>query len=129
MKEIVIHGFTRGKYRGKFPNLNDYVKANRSGYRAGASMIESSENKIIDQLYAQLKKPLRFPIRINYLFIEPDMRRDKDNIAGFFHKVFQDSLVKAGFLPDDSWKFIDNWYDDFAVDTQDPRIEVRIMER
>ena len=127
MKQVIIQGFTRGKYKGKFPNINDYVKANRSGYHAGSAMIESCEDKIIPQLMSQLNKPLKWPIRINYLFCEPDTRRDKDNIAGFFHKVFQDSLVKSGLLPDDSWKYIDSWYDEFSVDKENPRIEVRIM--
>lgn len=129
MKEIYIKGFSKGKYQGKFPNLNDYVKACRSGYRAGATMIESIEDKIIKQLLTQLDKPLRYPIRLNYLFIEPTNRRDKDNICALFVKCFQDSLVRAGFLPDDSWKYIDNWYCDFAVDKDNPHIEVRIMER
>ena len=67
-------------------------------------------------------------IFIHYTFYEPNTRRDKDNIAGYFHKVFQDALVQAGCIENDGWKNIKGWTDDFEVDKKFPRIEVVIEE-
>lgn len=67
-------------------------------------------------------------IFIEYNFFEPDTRRDKDNISGYFHKVFQDALVQAGCIPDDGWKVIRGFTDYFEVDRGNPRIEIVIEE-
>jgi Holliday junction resolvase RusA-like endonuclease len=67
-------------------------------------------------------------IFIEYVFYEPNTRRDKDNISGYFHKIFQDAMVQAGLLENDGWKQIDGWSDYFKIDQRDPRIEVYIEE-
>lgn len=67
------------------------------------------------------------PVVIHYTWIEPNRRRDKDNIA-FAKKFIQDSLVHAGVLQNDGWKHIEHFTDDFAVDPKNPRVEVVIEE-
>lgn len=67
-------------------------------------------------------------IFIEYNFFEPNTRRDKDNISGYFHKVFQDALVQAGCIPDDGWKYIRGMADYFDVDKNNPRVEIWIEE-
>lgn len=110
----------------KFPGLNDYVKDCRGNWTIGNRTIRTAENEIIQSLHD--RKPLRYPITLAYYFFEPDRRRDKDNISGFFHKVFQDSLVKAKLLPNDGWNEIINFSDYFDTDKNDPRIEIFIFE-
>lgn len=61
---------------------------------------------------------------IEYNFFEPNTKRDKDNISGYFHKVFQDALVQAGIIENDGWKCIRGFTDYFEVDRGSPRIEV-----
>lgn len=61
---------------------------------------------------------------IEYNFFEPNTKRDKDNISGYFHKVFQDALVQAGIIKNDGWKCIRGFTDYFEVDRGNPRIEV-----
>lgn len=90
-------------------------------------MIADAEKKIVSALEGE--KPLKTPIKLDYLFCEENRRRDHDNVAGFFHKVFQDSLVKAGLLEDDGWDEISGWRDDFTIDKNHPRVEVMIFER
>ena len=89
-------------------------------------MIHDSEKKIISALKGQ--KPLKPPIRISYLFVEQNKRRDHDNVSGYWHKVWQDSLVKAGLLENDGWNEIVGYRDDFTVDKNNPRIEIVIYE-
>ena len=67
-------------------------------------------------------------IFIEYNFFEPNSRRDKDNISGYFHKVFQDALVQAGCIENDGWRTIKGMADYFEVDKRSPRIEVIIQE-
>ena len=37
-------------------------------------------------------------MRLTYLFVEPNRKRDKDNVAGFAHKVVQDGMVMDSSL-------------------------------
>lgn len=67
------------------------------------------------------------PVKIKYLWIEKDRRRDKDNIA-FAKKFIQDALVKEKVLENDGWAQIESWTDDFAIDSQKPRVEIEIQE-
>lgn len=110
---------------GRFPGINEYVEECRRNKYGGNGMIRKSENVIMKHLKGT---PLVWPIIIKYTFVEPNRRRDKDNVAGFFHKAFQDSLVKTKLLPDDSWAYIDSWVDSFDVDKNNPRIEIKIIE-
>ena len=113
---------------GRFPSLNEYINACRSRPQAGAKMKVDSELRISEVLKSHLTRPLTFPIELDYEFFEPSKRRDKDNIASFFHKVFMDSLVTSGLLPDDGWDYVDGWKDYFGIDKEDPRVEVTIYE-
>ena len=68
------------------------------------------------------------PVFMKYLWVEPNRRRDLDNISSFGRKVIQDSLVDAGVLKDDGWKYVVGFSDSFEVDADNPRIEVLIRE-
>lgn len=120
MKTITIEG--------RFPSLNEYVSACRRNAYAGAEMVKKSEKDLIRQLKRQRIWPFKAPVRISYTYYEINRRRDLDNISGYFHKIFQDSLVKAGLLPDDGWQEITGYSDSFKVDKNRPRIEIEITE-
>ena len=121
LKRIVIPG--------RFPGLNDFIDANRRGrgtWNAGNSMKQRDQNTIRQYI----PKGMRFKgkIFIEYNFFEPNAKRDKDNISGYFHKIFQDALVQAGCIENDGWKTIKGMTDYFEVDKANPRIEVFIQE-
>lgn len=111
---------------GLLPGLNEYVDAERGakGKYKAAAMKKQAENVIGYMIKTQLRG-VRFtrPVVIHYTWIEPNRRRDKDNIA-FAKKFIQDSLVHAGVLQNDGWKHIEHFTDDFAVDPKNPRVEV-----
>lgn len=115
---------------GLLPGLNEYVDAERSvkGKYKAAAMKKQAENVIGYMIKTQLRG-VHFdrPVVIHYLWIEPNRRRDKDNIA-FAKKFIQDSLVRMGVLDNDGWQNIEHFTDDFDVDPKDPRIEVTIEE-
>ena len=122
------------KYRltipGTLPGLNEYIDAERAhkGTYKAAAMQQQAQNVIGFMIKTQLRG-VHFdrPVVIRYLWIEPNRRRDKDNIA-FAKKFIQDSLVVAGVLKNDGWSEIEHFTDDFAVDAKNPRVEVTIEE-
>lgn len=114
---------------GRFPGLNEFIGANRrrQGNWSGGNAMKQRDQAIIRHYIPhgmKLKK-----IFIEYNYYEPNAKRDKDNIAGYFHKVFQDALVQAGCIENDGWKNIKGWSDYFEVDKGNPRIEVVIKEK
>ena len=119
MEVLVIHG--------RLPGLNEYTKACRSNAHVGAKMKKNAEEAVIAVINEQLKhvKILR-PVEMDFLWIEKDRRRDPDNVSSFGRKVILDALVKAGVLPDDSFRYVKGFNDSFLVDSVYPRIEVKI---
>lgn len=120
MQKIVIPG--------KFPGMNDFIDANRRmhGKWSGGNAMKQNDQHII---MAYIPRGIRFKrIHIEYKFFEPNRKRDKDNISGYFHKVFQDALVQKGVIKGDGWDTIEGWSDAFDVDRKNPRIEVIILE-
>ena len=115
---------------GLLPGLNEYVDAERGakGKYKAAAMKKQAENVIGYMIKTQLRG-VRFtrPVVIHYTWIEPNRRRDKDNIA-FAKKFIQDALVETGVLRNDGWSEIEGFTDDFGLDAKNPRVEVTIEE-
>ena len=113
---------------GRFPGLNKFIDANRRkhGNFSMGNHIKQRDQKIICQFLPSVRFKKR--IFIEYNFFEPNTRRDKDNISGYFHKVFQDALVQKGCIENDGWRNIRGMADYFEVDKANPRIEVVIEE-
>ena len=111
---------------GRFPSLNDYVAAERANRRFGASMKRKETKRVADE--AMELPHLTNPVVVSFRWIEPNMRRDVDNIA-FAHKFILDGLVMAGVLEGDSRKYVIGLQDEFPdPDPDNPRVEVTIME-
>lgn len=117
---------------GRFAGMNEFISANRTGkgnWNKANTMKQKDQGTLIASLRPVLRqRQIQYPIYIRYHFYEASVRRDKDNISGYFHKIFQDALVVGGWLPDDSWNYIDGFSDAFSVDKNHPHIEVEIVE-
>ena len=118
---LIIHG--------RLDNLNDYTKACRTNPYKGSQMKKQNETKVLQEIYSQFGR-LRItqPVRMKYIWYEPNTRRDLDNISSFGRKVIQDALVASKVLSNDGWNNIKGFSDEFYVDTKNPRIEVLIEE-
>ena len=114
---------------GKYPSLNEYIEKCRKFPKAGNNMKQKYQKMIVYDILEQSDRlRLNQPIWIDYTFYEANKRRDKDNVAGFFHKVFQDALVTAKVIPNDNWLYVEGFSDHFRIDSKNPRIEVKIEE-
>lgn len=118
---------------GKFESLNTYLSKSKETYKtksgkvwnAGNAMKKADQKRILQYLPdIAIKKP----IIIYYEYYEPNMRRDHDNVSGYFHKIFQDALVKKGIIPDDGWRWVKGYSDRFYCNRKDPHIVVNIEE-
>ena len=114
---------------GTLPNLKDYIAAERTNRHKGAKMKAGSENIVVVAIRRCMRGVrIEKPVFMEYTWIEPSRRRDKDNISSFGRKVIQDALVIAGVLKDDGWNHVVGFSDKFEVDRENPRIEVLIKE-
>lgn len=115
---------------GTLPGLNEYsdIERRASGAQAAARLKRDTQELIGWYIRAQLRG-LRIErrARLEYLWVEPNRRRDMDNIA-FAHKFVQDALVEQGVLGGDGWRYISGFVDTFDVDRQRPRVEIKIIE-
>jgi len=107
----------------------DCIKAERGNKYQAASMKRKAEG-IIEICAKEQLKGISFDrsVSMTYLWVEPNRKRDKDNIA-FAKKFIQDALVSAGVLQGDGWKHIEGFTDFFEVDSESPRIEIFIEGR
>ncbi len=114
---------------GTLNNLNDYISAERTNRHKGAKM-KASNGDIVTVAISRCMKGVKIekPVFMEYLWVEPNRRRDLDNISSFGRKVIQDALVDTGVLKDDGWKYVVGFSDKFDVDKKNPRIEVLIRE-
>lgn len=120
MQKLIING--------KLPNLNEYTLACRTNRYMGAKLKQQAEQVILIAIKQQKLQPVKQPVQLAYTWIEPNKRRDKDNIA-FAQKFVQDALVKAGILKNDSWNYIIGFSHNFKIDKDKARIEVTITEQ
>lgn len=111
---------------GTLPGLNDYIRACRGNRYVGARMKDACEERVAWAIRSHGIQPFTSKAQVGFLWIEPNMRRDKDNIA-FGKKFILDALVTAGVLPlKDGWKGVEGFSDSFGIDRHNPRIEVTI---
>ena len=110
---------------GRFPSLNEYVCAERRNRYAGASIKRKETERV--KRAARTLPHVDAPVRVAFLWVEPNKRRDVDNVA-FAKKFILDGLVAAGVLDDDDPAHVRGFSDTFDYDKDAPRVEVTIYE-
>ena len=115
--------------KGTMPSLNEYL--NEIGRKPQIGNKMKREYKMIASNYIRVglrRWKATKPVVIHYVFYEPNMKRDHDNVFSFASKSIQDALQECGVLENDGWKQILNFTHDFYLDRVNPRIEVYIEE-
>lgn len=112
---------------GRLDGLNEYTRANRANRYKGADMKRANQEKVNWCIKASGIEPFKSTVRISVTWIEPNMKRDPDNVR-FGIKFILDALVEMGIIPDDTQKYVRGISDKFLVNRQDPRIIVEIEE-
>lgn len=105
-------------------NLNQYRNAHyftlNNAKREYKSAIEAQIASVV----------LKSPVMVTYTYFPKTKRRtDLGNVLSIHQKFFEDSLVELGCLTDDDYKtIIQTTYAFGAVDPDNPRVEIKIVE-
>lgn len=112
---------------GRFPGMNEIIAAGNAHRMVGAKM-KKDWTKLASDCIMVFKVPVFIPpLKVKFLWIEPDMRRDLDNICAGA-KFIMDAMVEMGRIPKDSQRYVKHLYHDFAVDKVNPRVQIEIIE-
>ncbi len=112
---------------GRFIGLNDYVGACRRNRYIGAKLKREQQDIALRAIEAADLLKVRRKVDISFTWVEPNSRRDHDNVA-FAKKFILDALVEAGVLENDNPHVVGNFADYFLVNRSDPRVEVRMED-
>ena len=111
---------------GKLPSLNEYTRSCRTHPYAGAKAKRETQERVLWAIKAAKLVPMKPPVQVGFEWVEPDMRRDKDNISSA-KKYILDALVVSGVIGNDNWRWIaGNLPDTYKVNKQEPRVIVTI---
>lgn len=109
------------KYEGRLTSLNEYIKANRGskGKYFGNQTKKFWTDDIAEKLVKRMneREAVKFdkPVWVEFHWIEPNAKRDPDNII-FAKKFVLDGMVKAGLLAGDGQKHVAGFTDTWEVD-------------
>lgn len=112
---------------GRLPGANEYTEACRKSARGGGRMKRHYQELVEWAIIVSKLKPAKGKVDIHVTWIEPNMKRDKDNIH-FGTKFILDALVSRQIITNDGWKNIGDLSYSYLVDKQNPRIIVEIKE-
>jgi Holliday junction resolvase RusA-like endonuclease len=107
--------------------MNEIVAEAKKGkgkYQPYAQMKEKYTNMVA---WVAARMPKFNKIDVAITWVEPNMRRDPDNITAA-QKFILDGLVRAGIIKDDSQKYVNSIIHRFKVDKRNPRVEVVLEE-
>lgn len=94
----------------RLPSLNQYINECRKNRYAGANMKRTVEKDI--GWYINLLPKYKKPIKIHFIWIEENKKRDLDNVCSA-KKFILDSMVKAGKLKNDNRNYVTGFIDTF----------------
>lgn len=109
------------------PGLNEYVEESYQSRWNGNRMKKKWTNVVKEAAKSQHEPAHETQVDVFVLWVEPNRKRDKDNIR-FAMKFILDGLVKAKVIPNDTWRWIGRLSDDFAVDRENPRVEIYLTD-
>lgn len=93
---------------GRLPGLNELL-AGKSTQKQGWNAYNDVKQRWFGQIklrcLEQHVQPVG-PAYFSFLFVEPDRRRDPDNVSGGGIKLIFDSLVGAEVMKGDSWAHV-----------------------
>ncbi len=95
----------------KLPSCNTYINECRRNRYAAAKFKADLERDI--SVYLAKLPHFEKPIKIHFLWIEENKRRDLDGIS-FGKKFILDAMVKVGVLTDDNRRYVTAFTDTFA---------------
>lgn len=110
---------------GELPTLNEYIAVERGNKYAAAKM--KKEYTQLVAFFVRWCDPMVCPVKVMCHWHCKNKRKDPDGIT-LGLKFILDGLVLAGVLPNDTWAWIRGIEHKFAVDKNNPRVDVELRE-
>lgn len=112
---------------GKLAGLNEIIDAAKK-HRFKFEQLKNDARTLIRADIRRAKiKAVAKPCQLVFTWIEPDKRRDLDNIAAA-KKFIIDALRDEKILPNDGWVWVRGFSDGFTVCKEKPGVIVSIVE-
>lgn len=121
---------------GPLPGLNDllgWAKSRGDTHgRKGKRWNSYAEQKRVweEAIFVVIRNekisPYPGAIFVNYLWQEPNRKRDPSNIAAA-KKLVEDALVRAGILRGDGWRDVAGFTDRFVINRKQPGVRVELV--
>ena len=115
---------------GPLPGQNELVAAAKGfgGRGYGYSKIKRQWKDAVCLLARAAHLPRYERAHVAFEWVEPNRRRDPDNVSGGGRKLILDGLVAAGVLPGDGWANVAGFAEAWRVDAQRPGVIVTISD-
>lgn len=114
--------------RTRFPSLNEMIAQAKNHWSAYAKQKRRHTDRVALEARAARLPRVKGPVIVCIAWIEPDARRDLDNVAAGGQKSVLDGLVQAGVLPNDTRRWVRGIEHHFPPpDKTDPRIEIELQ--
>ncbi len=107
---------------GRLPGYND-LKGDRWG-----KVKQPAMDTVMWAAKLQRLRPILGPCEVSILCMEPNTRRDRDNVTSGACKVVLDALQQLGLLRGDGQKYVTGVHTAVEVDRVKPRVVVQIKE-
>lgn len=114
---------------GKLPSLNDIIRLTNRNRFVGARQKKEETSLCAYHIMVCRVPKFKGPVSIIFDWVEPNAKRDIDNVAGGGEKFILDALVQTGRLVNDSRKYVKEIKHIFVeIDKRNPRVIVTIEE-
>ena len=117
--------------KGRLCGTNEIIQAAARNRFWGGAKRKADKFKCIAQITEQnlvLKSRFTKPVTVSFAWIEPNAKRDIDNVSGG-QKVILDALVLCGVIPNDTRQWVKGLSHTFPEpDKNNPRIIVSVAE-
>lgn len=114
--------------QGRLPGLNEIVNASRRNRFVGAKQKKVVTERCAYDMYCMKVPKFLNPVVINFKWIEPNAKRDRDNVQSGA-KFILDAMQIVGVIKNDSRKHVkDVKHDTSEIDKLNPRIEITISD-
>jgi len=113
---------------GRLPGFNEYSDKERIHRQTAAKFKKATQETIGWSILQQLRGvSFDKPVWITYRWFEPNRLRDKSNTS-MAMKFIEDALVECRVLKGDGWARVEGFEHHFAIDKNNPRVEVIITD-
>jgi Holliday junction resolvase RusA-like endonuclease len=115
---------------GRLSSQNEVIRNAAYNRYGGGAQRKKEKNRCYWSILEQMNgKRFTSPVTISFTWIEPNSKRDLDNISGGGQKVLIDSLVMAKVIPNDTRQWVKGISHSFPPpDKANPRIEITVEE-